>query len=390
MKFEFEYNLVERKSLDRLNNRHAVGPGRFGLLWCACFVPTAVCLMWLNMWTVVIAGLVLVLMASFVPAIFRLRGAAAHEFPRSIELSPVGKREICGDTTAFVKWNSMDEFIEREKDFLFTRNERYSLLPKRVIATEQIPELRDRVAQWRNYPEASTEPIQMFSQLLDDDGSQNWEFELRREDLVQAAQSSSIRPVFDEKFSFKDIQASRRSRRWMTILAFGLLLKLALILIVSSLPPNRMEMGPIILFLCLNPFVLLLAMGFGIRRRGIRGVPRFSNETYRVRLFDGGWVIGNEDLAAFNKWNERSIFYLAKEFIGIRTDLALIHVMPIRGFGGVDGVWQFLDRAIRLKRNWLHQKSGNVVHTQISEDVDNEHYAAEPVNPYRSPSVNVQ
>lgn len=390
MKFEFEHEVAERKRLDRLNSRFAVGPGKFALLWCCCFVPTVVCLMWLGMWSVVFTGCALILMASSVPAIVRLRAAKPLEYPRTIELTPIGKRETCGDTVMFVKWDAIDEVVETEHDFMFSRNERYSLLPKRVVDPEQLQEFRDAVAIWRNKPEAATKPIPMFQQLLVGDAHQTWDFELSREDIIAASKSSSLRQIFDDRFSFKDVESSRKSRRWKKILVIGLLLKLALILILGSLPPNRIELGPLVVFLCLNPFVLLVAMGVWIRRQVANGVPRFRNERYRIGLFDGGWAVGNEDSAAFNKWNVRSVFYLAKEFIGIRTDLALVHVLPVRGFEDVDGIWQFLDRAIRLKRSWLHRKTGQLMHTQTSDHRDNDSDPAVPVNPYRSPSVSEQ
>ncbi|WP_075083431.1 YcxB family protein [Mariniblastus fucicola] len=390
MNFQFEYNEEERKRVDRLNTSRVVGPWMFAVLWCCCFIPTAFCLIWLQMWSVVVAGTVLVLMASFVPAFSRLRGTTRHEFPRSIEVTPVGKREKCGDTTTFVKWNSIDEVIETKHDFLFSRNQRFSLLPKRVVEEARCQSLRDQIAAWRNHPAESTEPIDMYRRLLEPANSQNsqsWQFELTREDLLVAAKSTSIRPIHDPTFSFKDVESVNRTGHWYAVLIFAVIFIVAVVLLFASLPPNRLDWPSMLVFICLNPFVLLFVVGFWIRRQRITGVPRFRPETYRVRLFEGGWAIGNEDLAAFNGWNERSRFYVAPEFIGIRTDLALIHVMPIRGFGNKDGVWQFLDRAIRLKKNWLDRKSNDETDTQITNDVDNGEEPDQPVNPYRSPSV---
>ena len=77
---------------------------------------------------------------------------------------------------------------------------------------------------------------------------------------------------------------------------------------------------------------------------------RFHNQDYSVRLLEDGWAIGNEDLCAFNGWNQRATFFLSSDFVGIRTDFGLIHVLPVRAFGSDDGVWAFLDRAIRMKK----------------------------------------
>ena len=363
----------------------------FGVIWCCCFLPTVLGLIWFQMWSVVIAGAILVVMAGLVPIFAKLRSTPPPELSRSIELTPVGKREKCGDSTTFVKWNSIDEILETDTDFLFTRNSRFTMLPKRVVGDENLQTIRDQIAFWRNQPEGATEPIEMYRRLfqsVNTAGSQIWSFKLSREDLIAATRSTTIRPISESTFSFKDVDASIKSRRWISILLFGLILKVAFLLIYASLPPNKLEWLPLVLFLCFNPFVLLIAMGFWIRWRGIKSVPRFTPEEYQVRLCDGGWAIGNEDLVAFNIWNHKSILYLAAECVGIRSDLALIHVMPSRAFGGKDGLWQFLDRAIRLKKAWLQRKSDEGKDTQTAIEVDNGEQPDEPVNPYRSPSVN--
>ena len=385
--FEFEYNAQERKRLDHLNAPNAVGPGKFAVLWCLCFAPTVLCLLWLQMWSIVIAGVTLILMASFVPAIMKLRGTAAHEFSRSIELTPVGKRETVGDSTTFVKWNSTDEIMESEDDFLFSRNDRFSLLPKRAIDSDQFQNLRDQIGLWRNQPQSATTPLEMYQQLFQSSDGATWMFTVSRDDLVAATKSTSIRQVDDRGFNFEHVQVKKGMPGWLSMLIVVLILSVGLLLVILSLPPNRMELLPTAVFMCLNPFVLLFAVGYWIRWRGIRGVPRLKTDELNLRLFEGGWAIGNEDRVAFNKWNERSVLYLANEFIGIRSDMALIHVLPIRGFGGPDGVWQFLDRAIRLKKSWLERNSGEGTDTQTANAVDNEGEENQAVNPYRSPSV---
>ena len=155
MQFEFEYNPAERKRYDKLNFSRAVGPATFALLWCLCFVPTALCLIWMEMWSVVITGIVFVLLASMVPAIVKFR-STTREFPRSIAFTPVGKRETVGSTRGFIKWNSLDEVIETNDDFLFSRHHRFTMLPKRVIDDQQLEALRESIKLWRNQPEAST------------------------------------------------------------------------------------------------------------------------------------------------------------------------------------------------------------------------------------------
>jgi hypothetical protein len=394
MNFDFQYNAAERKRIDRLNLPFAVGPAKFAFLWCCCFIPTVLCLLWLQMWSVVTAGVGLIVAAGLVPAMARFRAGAAEEFSRQIELTPVGKREKCGTSTTFVKWNHIDEIIETQHDFLFSRNHRFSVLPKRVverlIEDDQLQSLREQIGRWRNEPADSTEPSEMYRKLFgQSEPTQKWQFDLHREDLVTAARSQ-IRLVHDSTFSYKDVVAAGKSRRWLSMLLIGLILKLSLVMIFLSLPPNRMSLGPMVVFICFNPIVLLVAMSLWIRWQAIKGVPRFPAESYSIRLLEGGWAIGNEDIVAFNGWSERSVFFLAEKFIGIRTDFGLIHVMPKRAFQGPDGVWQFLDRAVRLKKNWLQQKSPQETDTQTVASVDNVEDSNQPVNPYRSPSVKSQ
>lgn len=382
--FEFEYNAKERNRIDRLNTPHSVGPGIFAVLWCLCFTPTILCLMWLQMWSVAVTCAVFVLLASMVPLWALLRGTTRDVLKRKIELTPVGKGETVGDSTTFIKWNLTDEVMESETDFLFCRNDRYSLLPKRVIGAEQIQPLRDNIALWRNQPMGATEPIEMYRELFQTVGSETWKFKLSRDDLVTATKSVSTRPIQDSTFNIQNVQFKKGLPRWFSFLIFALIMKAGLWLIVASIPPNQLDWLPIVIFLCFNPFVLLVAVGYWARRRGINSLPRLAAAELSLRLFESGWAIGNEDLAVFHKWNERSVFYVAKEFIGIRSDLSIIHILPNRGFNGIDGIWQFLNRAIRLKKNRLDQNSKEGTDTQKVNAVDNED---EPVNPYRSPSV---
>lgn len=386
--FEFEYDAKERMRIDRLNAPHAIGPGVFAVLWCLCFMPTILCLMCLQMWSIAITCAVFVLAASLVPLWALLRGTTPDELKRKIELTPVGKGETVGDSTTFVKWNLTDEVIESETDFLFCRNDRYSLLPKRVIEAEQMQALRDSIALWRNQPEGSTEPIEMYRELFQTAGSETWKFQLSRDDLVTATKSISTRLVQDKTFNIQNVQFKKGLPRWLSFLVFALIMKAGLWLMIASIPPNRMDWLPMVIFLCFNPFVLLIAVGYWARRRGIRNLPRLAPAELSLRLFDSGWAMGNEDLAVFHKWNERSVFYVAKEFIGIRSDLSIIHILPNRGFNGIDGIWQFLAGAIRLKKNWLDQNSKEGTDTQKVNAVDNEDQPDQPVNPYGSPSVN--
>ena len=388
MNFEFQYNALERKRIDRLNMPFSVGPGKFALLWTICFVPTVICLLWLKMWSIVIAGGGLVILASLVPAFSRLRASKPEEFDRQIQFSAIGKKEVCGATSTFVKWNHIDEVNETADDFLFSRNQRYSLLPKRLISEEQIDDFRMQIAAWRNQPAEATVPLKMYRELFQQsDRRPEWAFELARGDLV-AAVRSTVRRVNEIGFSMQDVEASNRSKRWLKILCIGLLLKLALLLILSSLPPNGIAYAPLVVLMCLSPIVLLFGMSFLLPWRAIRAVPRFHDQSYSIRLFDGGWAIGNEDLCAFNGWNQRSSFYLSAGFVGIRTDLGLIHVIPKRVFDSNDDIWRFLNQAIRLKKDWLSRKYRQETHSQNSEVANNTaDELAVPGNPYRSPSV---
>jgi len=391
MLFEFQYNVAERKRYDQLNHSHAISPTTFALVWCLCFVPTVLCLVWMKMWAVVITGIVLILMASLVPAIIKFR-STKREFPRSIEFTSVGKCETIGASRGFVKWDSVDEVIETKDDFLFSRNHRFTMLPKRVIDEDQLEPLRNKIRLWRNQPEASNQPIEMFGRLFNAElPMPTWQFALGREELMAATKSTSIKMLNEDTFSFKDVEAANKPRRrWIKYLVIGLCLKLLFWLLLASLPPNRIDLAPIVLFLCFNPLVLLFAMAWWIRRRGISAVPRFRADHYQVRLLDGGWAVGNEDVVVFNAWNERSILYVAKEFVGIRSDAAVIHILPAHAFGGIDGVWQFIDKAIRLKKDWLHRKSEDETDVQEAEALDNGEDGTNLVNPYRSPSVKIR
>lgn len=340
------------------------------------------------MWSVAVTVLVFVLVASFVPALVKFR-TRTLELPRITEFTPVGRVESVGASRGMQKWDSIDEVVETEQDFLFTRHQRFSLLPKRVIPEGQVETLRLQIMNWRDRPEDSNIPTEMYRSIFQDSSAgPSWDMVLTRDDLLAAARSNSIRGVSERTFSFKDVEAVNKSTRWMTWLAMGVLVKLAIVLILASLPPNRLDWASLACFVCLNPLVLLFAMGWWIRQRAIKGIPRFNNEQYKLRLLVGGWAIGTEDVVNFNGWTERSVFYLGKECVGIRSDFALIHVLPARNFSGPDGIWQFLNEAIRLKKAWLSRKTNPKPDVHEAVVVDNDAQSDDGVNPYRPPAVN--
>ena len=107
----------------------------------------------MQMWSILIAGGILVVMASLVPLLSRFRIAAVQEFDREIELNDIGKREICGSSNFFVKWNQVDDVVETGQDILFSRNQRYTMLPKRLLDDVQLKQFRSMIAHWRNQTE---------------------------------------------------------------------------------------------------------------------------------------------------------------------------------------------------------------------------------------------
>ena len=63
----------------------------------------------------------------------------------------------------------------------------------------------------------------------------------------------------------------------------------------------------------------------------------------------------------------------------------MIHVLPRRAFGANDGVWEFLDQAIRMKKNWLSRKYRDAADGQKANHANNEAEGLlSNVNPYRS------
>ena len=71
------------------------------------------------MWAILTAGGILVVLASLVPLLSRIRAATPQEFDREMELTAFGKKEICGSSTSFVKWNHIDDLVETGEDILF-------------------------------------------------------------------------------------------------------------------------------------------------------------------------------------------------------------------------------------------------------------------------------
>ena len=237
--FEFQYNDAERKRHNELNVMNGIGPAKFAAIWCLCFLPSIISLLWLQMWSVALTTIAFVVAASFVPLIVKLRSQKPAEHPRTMKLTSVGTLISVGGSRGFQKWNSVDEVTESKDDFLFSRNQRYSLLPKRVIGQDQLAELRQQIAVWRNQPQDPHLPVEMYRSFFQSDHTgPMWDVALNRDELVSASKSNSLRLVNERSFGFKDVEAASQFSKWRTQAALCFLVALAVFLIVVSLPPN--------------------------------------------------------------------------------------------------------------------------------------------------------
>jgi len=219
-----------------------------------------------------------------------------------------------------------------------------------------------------------------------------WDVALHRDDLVTVSKTNLRQLLNEDTFGFKDVQAACGSSKWRTHLMLGILVVFAIVLIIFSLPPKQLNWAWLAIFICLNPLVLLLGMARWIRWTGIKGIPRFHPEDYKLRLLDGGWAIGSEEIVNFNTWTRRTAFFLGKEHLGIASDFGVIHIIPGNSFSGLDGRWQFVDHAIRLKKQWLEAKNAipeDVFEAAVAdnETLDDDDLSDQDVNPYRSPTV---
>lgn len=353
MKFTFTYNSKDRKQLDRLNHREWFGPLGFAGMWVICFIPTVIGLVVLQLWTILLTVLVLVGISGLVPLLTPKLNLNRREPLRSIELTSVGKRETCGDSTSMLKWKSIDEVFESQHAFLFSRNQRYSLLPKREIKDEQLQPLRDFIAQSRNQPASANEPLAMYRSLFEPaESQQTWRFDLTQADLAASLRSPML-PIEESLFQYHVVAAAMKRRGYGAMFVLPTICLLAVFLIATSIPVAVVDLQfSVGVFSVVAPFVMMVLAAKWLLRKAARKMPYVRDEGYRVRLFAGGWAMGNGDVVAFHGWNDRAIFFLSRVFVGIRTDYGLVNLMPIRGFGSGDdglGVYNFLARAIELK-----------------------------------------
>ena len=108
---------------------------------------------------------------------------------------------------------------------------------------------------------------------------------------------------------------------------------ISVVLIIASLPPNKLNWASLAIFVCLNPLAMLFGSAYWIRWREIQALPHVHPESYRLRLLNGGWAIGNEELVNFTAWTERTVFYLAPQHVGIRSEFGNIHIVPAKALG---------------------------------------------------------
>lgn len=361
MKFEFELNEQEQNTLDRLNRGSAIGPVNFLLIVLACFLPSLVGLMYLQMWGVLLVGATIMLMAGLVPALMTLRKkSASPALPRSVMLTPMGLMETHASSRSILKWNHVDDLMEINDGFAFGRHARFTLLPKRIIEQqgESIQVVRDLLARYRNVPERPNEPVELFRERFSGQNSgQVWHYNIERNDLRGLFQSA-LMPVSETEFAYREVLNSDKKTTNRSAIFLLVLLVLALLLVASSIPQST-ENVSLLMAICLVPFMLMVGAAIWLRKRSFRNLPMIRKESYRVGLFHDGWAAGNADVCTFHRWCKGTRFFLSRGFIGFRIESGVINIVPRRAIGENQEVFDFVRLAMKLKQESLLRESGS-------------------------------
>ncbi len=345
----------------------------------------------MQMWTILATAAVLVAMSAMVPVLTPKRLKTSSPPDRTVALSAVGLRTTCGATVSSMKWASVEEVLESEDGFLFGRRQRYTMLPKRVLNENQVQEVRDFIASSRNQPALANEPLKMYRQLFGaSELQQTWQFNLTQNDLVAATRNHML-PIDERTFNHRVIESTLGKPKLWPVFVIAVIVLFALLLIVSSLPRGAPSQQTVVgIVLVAIPFVMMLIAAKWLRWNAGRKMPLLQEEGYFLRLFAGGWAIGNEDLVTFHGWSRATDFFLSRFFIGIRSDHGLTNIVPIRAFmDGTDklGVYNFLAQAIELRQDWLKKQYSRATKPQQSAPpAPNRHAdSSAEINPYRTP-----
>ncbi len=361
MKFEFRLNEHEQKKLAHINRGNGLTPRQFLLLVFACFVPSLIGLFFMQMWGVLLVGGTMTALAAAVPLLMTLRkSTTTMDLPRTVTLTPMALVETHANSRSFIKWNHVDDLMEFEEGFVFGRHGRFTMLPMRVIE-EQAPDLqqvRDLLAKHRNVPDRPNEPVSLFQErFAEGSSSPTWNYVIQRDDL-RGLFESTLMPVSESEFMYEEVL--RRKKRTMNFSAiiFLVLLLMAVVLIVGSIPRGIANPG-LILVLSITPFLLLIGTAVWLRRRAIRNLPLIRKEAHVLGLFPDGWAAGNENVCAFHKWCPGTGFFLSRDFVGFRIESGVVNIVPRRAIGENQQVFDFVRLAMKLKQESLLRDSDN-------------------------------
>ena len=355
---EIRYHITQKELArwHRLNRTGVMAQWRAYLLVAVALIPSLVGLvalqsfyasLWMVMATVIMLGY-----AAWSYQFGSAQYAAGYE---CIErLTSTEKLSTFSRSEAQVKWQRFEELKETKLDFLFWHLGRCSMIPKRAIAADQLPQVRQLLDSIRAKPAGDSPALPRYQQTIEQEHSYPlMRYHYTAEDVAKIM----ITPfqLCGDSFKFETAERPKsKRRRWLRVFSiFGFSFFVGYLLMwVAGLNGIRGASGTSLrdVLICLAPFAILAIYSRFIRFRSRKNPPRVPTSEVLAGLSEEGITFGDSEAIVFYHWADVTAFYQNQDFVGFKTVNYLINVLPKRVLGDAQEVVTFMQTADELKR----------------------------------------
>lgn len=355
-----------------------------------CLLPSCVLVLLSGIWIALVSYLIIlavVLAITFKRMLAKTAVGNIHEFTLTVDdfslLSEFSHSKF------EVKLSQYDDLEENDEAFFLWRLGRCTLIPKRVLASEEVEELRRLIinSQSETVDDATNEKdVALFVDLFKRQPLlANFESEIHRfcfiaEDVYSAgAEPLQIYdPEVPSVASKFDANKMAKSRFWNRVVMVGLFF-LAIPFALSQVS-GLGEVPAILLVVAIAlPFFLILFAGRSLRKMFEKSNPVIPPNEFQLRLLPSGWAMGTPDYAFHYDWRDVECIYENSFCVGFKTNNDLIQVIPKRIFS--EGAAQkFMRTATALKLEYLKKIERESPEAQSAAIL-----GAETGNPFQPP-----
>ena len=286
----------------------------------------------------------------------------------TLTLSSETLRDEYSHSILEICWKRFDEFIEEKKAFLFRRQDRFVIFPKRIFTPEQCEEVR-KFASAVEQDTSNEEPVDLFAKHFANSNSANetpsetrlpethlpdtqrriYEFTYQQDDFLLALQTTLH--VINQLVPKQSESARSRLGPFVSLFIFIFLVWSGFALVSQTSFEQFWTLFRLV-FVCVLPLVLLMIGFWIIRKSNVKRIPQTPNELSRLVLTKTGFAVGSPQSVTFTDWRDVETFHENIACFGFKMPNELIQIVPKRIFADEVESKKFIDLAMILHREY--------------------------------------